>query len=70
MSVAVALFTRDLRTRDNPVLEAAVRAGGQVVPLFVLDGGILGREPVAANRIRFLLAALAELDGELRALGG
>ncbi|QLY28702.1 deoxyribodipyrimidine photo-lyase [Nocardia huaxiensis] len=70
MSVAVALFTRDLRTRDNPVLAAAVRAGTEVVPLFVLDDGILGRKPGAANRIRFLTAALAELDSELRALGG
>lgn len=67
-AVAIALFTRDLRVHDNPVLAAAV-AAGTVVPLFVLDDGILGREPVAANRLRFLLAALADLDAELRELG-
>ncbi|WP_405136075.1 cryptochrome/photolyase family protein [Nocardia sp. NBC_01388] len=69
MSVAVALFTRDLRVRDNPVLAAACRADA-VVPLFVLDDRILERASLSANRIRFLLAALGELDAELRAVGG
>ncbi|WP_067568304.1 cryptochrome/photolyase family protein [Nocardia acidivorans] len=69
MSVAVALFTRDLRVRDNPVLAAAARARG-VVPLFVFDDRILGRTELGGNRIRFLLAALGELDTELRAMGG
>ncbi|RMI27777.1 cryptochrome/photolyase family protein [Nocardia stercoris] len=69
MSVAVAVFTRDLRVHDNPVLWAARHAGDQVVPLFVLDDAILGRESVSPNRIRFLVAALTELDGELRARG-
>ena len=41
MSVAVVLFTRDLRVHDNPTLAEAVRAADQVVPLFVLDEGIL-----------------------------
>ncbi|WP_067814352.1 cryptochrome/photolyase family protein [Nocardia inohanensis] len=70
MGVAVALFTRDLRVRDNPMLAGAVRDGDRVVPLFVLDEAILTRQPLAPNRIRFLLAALAELDAELRAAGG
>ncbi|WP_327140704.1 cryptochrome/photolyase family protein [Nocardia sp. NBC_01327] len=69
MSVAVALFTRDLRVRDNPVLAAACRAGA-VVPLFVFDDRILERASLSANRIRFLLAALGELESELRAVGG
>ncbi|WP_330181711.1 DNA photolyase family protein [Nocardia sp. NBC_01503] len=69
MSVAIALFTRDLRVGDNPILAAAARADA-VVPLFVLDDRILGRTGLGANRIRFLLAALSELDTELRGLGG
>lgn len=68
MSVAVALFTRDLRVRDNPALVAAARAADSVVPLFVVDDRIVAR--AAPNRIRFLAAALAELDAELRAVGG
>ncbi|WP_028478200.1 deoxyribodipyrimidine photo-lyase [Nocardia sp. CNY236] len=70
MSVTIAVFTRDLRVRDNPVLTAAHREGSAVVPLFVLDEGILSGRCMAANRVRFLTAALAELDAELRAVGG
>ncbi|MGW6422530.1 cryptochrome/photolyase family protein [Nocardia sp. NPDC055053] len=69
MSVAIALFTRDLRVHDNPVLTAAARVADQVVPLFVVDEALVpGRCP--PNRTHFLAAALAELDGELRARGG
>ncbi|MFC4376106.1 cryptochrome/photolyase family protein [Nocardia halotolerans] len=67
MSVAVALFTRDLRVRDNPALTAAVREADQVVPLFVVDDTLV---PCPPNRAHFLAAALTELDTELRALGG
>ncbi|MFR9751288.1 cryptochrome/photolyase family protein [Nocardia sp. 004] len=70
MTVTIALFTRDLRVNDNPVLMAAHREGAAVVPLFVLDEAILAKHRAAANRIRFLTAALAELDAELRAIGG
>ncbi|WP_040809292.1 cryptochrome/photolyase family protein [Nocardia concava] len=67
MQVAIALFTRDLRVHDNPMLAAA--ASSAVVPLFVLDPGIIERVPLAPNRLRFLTAALADLDAELRSLG-
>ncbi|WP_280236433.1 cryptochrome/photolyase family protein [Nocardia cyriacigeorgica] len=65
---AIALFTRDLRVDDNPVLDAAQRTGTSVTPLFVLDDGIIARFG-APNRIRFLIAALTELDAELHDLG-
>lgn len=68
--VTLALFTRDLRVHDNPVLAAAHREGDAVVPLFVLDDAILGGSYAAPNRVRFLLAALGELDAGLRAIGG
>ncbi|MEU0502385.1 deoxyribodipyrimidine photo-lyase [Nocardia sp. NPDC005998] len=64
----IALFTRDLRVDDNPVLIAAQRAGAAVVPLFVVDEHIVARF-AAPNRARFLAAALSELDTELRSLG-
>ncbi|MEV6321328.1 deoxyribodipyrimidine photo-lyase [Nocardia sp. NPDC051787] len=70
MSITIALFTRDLRVHDNPVLTAAHREGVAVVPLFVLDDAILSGRFAAPNRARFLTAALAELDAELRAIGG
>lgn len=69
MTVSIALFTRDLRVSDNPVLTAAHRDGA-VVPLFVLDSGLLATGFAAPNRAAFLAAALRELDAELRSLGG
>jgi deoxyribodipyrimidine photo-lyase len=70
VNVTIALFTRDLRIRDNPVLAAAQRAGDAVVPLFVLDEAILSSRFNTPNRAHFVAAALAELDDELRGAGG
>ncbi|MFE1593467.1 cryptochrome/photolyase family protein [Nocardia sp. NPDC058705] len=69
MTVAIALFTRDLRVHDNPALTAAAREADQVVPLFVVDEALVP-DRCPPNRAHFLAAALAELDKELRALGG
>ena len=35
MSTAIVWFRRDLRLADNPALNAAIRAGHQIIPLFV-----------------------------------
>lgn len=70
MTVALAFFTRDLRVHDNPVLHAAARSADQVLPLFVLDERILASSYNRPNRARFLADSLAELDTQLRGLGG
>jgi deoxyribodipyrimidine photo-lyase len=69
-SVAVVVFTRDLRVDDHPALAAAVRTAEQVVPLFVFDDTILASSFNAPNRTGFLLESLHDLDDALRALGG
>ena len=66
MDVAVILFTRDLRVRDNPALADACARAGAVLPLFVADQALA----VPANRARFLADSVAALRQELRALGG
>ncbi|MBF6069779.1 deoxyribodipyrimidine photo-lyase [Nocardia farcinica] len=66
---AIALFTRDLRVHDNPVLAAARDAGDAVVPLFVVDAHLVP-DRCPPNRARFLAAAVRELDAELRTRGG
>ena len=66
---AVVLFTRDLRVHDNPALAAAVERFERVLPLFVLDGGLLSSFG-APNRVAFLLDSLQALRGSLRARGG
>jgi deoxyribodipyrimidine photo-lyase len=66
MDVALVLFTRDLRVRDNPALARACARARSVLPLFVVDPAL----PVPPNRARFLAESVAVLREELRALGG
>ncbi|MGW7198103.1 cryptochrome/photolyase family protein [Streptomyces chryseus] len=70
MSVAVVLFTSDLRLYDQPVLGAALRGADEVVPLFVRDRGVAGAGFDAPNRRAFLADCLASLDAGLRERGG
>lgn len=66
-ATAIVLFTRDLRTTDNPALWAASRAE-RTVPLFVLDDAILGSRFAAPNRVAYMREALVDLDGRLKAM--
>jgi deoxyribodipyrimidine photo-lyase len=70
MTVAIALFTADLRTHDNPVLRGALGSADEVVPLFVLDEGVRDSGFVTPNRAAFLAGCLADLDASLRDCGG
>ncbi|WNF26130.1 deoxyribodipyrimidine photo-lyase [Streptomyces sp. C11-1] len=70
MSVAVVLFTSDLRVHDNPVLRAALRDADEVVPLFVRDEAVHRAGFDAPNRLAFLADCLADLDAGLRQRGG
>jgi deoxyribodipyrimidine photo-lyase len=70
MTVAIALFTADLRTHDNPVLRGALGSADQVVPLFVLDDGVRAAGFATPNRAAFLAGCLADLDRALRERGG
>ncbi|MFH9137109.1 cryptochrome/photolyase family protein [Streptomyces sp. NPDC017524] len=70
MSVAVVLFTSDLRLHDNPVLRAALRDADEVVPLFVRDAAVHRAGFDAPNRLAFLADCLAALDAGLRHRGG
>jgi deoxyribodipyrimidine photo-lyase len=67
LGCAVAVFTRDLRVHDNPVLAEAARSAEHVVPLFVVDDALVGAS--GANRLAFLAGALADLRTSLRELG-
>ncbi|UCM89228.1 cryptochrome/photolyase family protein [Streptomyces marincola] len=69
-AVSVALFTADLRLRDNPVLHGALRDAPEVVPLFVVDDGVRAAGFRVPNRAAFLADCLADLDAALRERGG
>ncbi|HEY1278801.1 MAG TPA: deoxyribodipyrimidine photo-lyase [Acidimicrobiales bacterium] len=69
-TVAVVLFTRDLRVHDNPTLNAALRHARTVVPLFVLDPAIVAGPFGRPNRLAFLTDALEDLRASLRSRDG
>ena len=63
-------FRKDLRHEDNTGLaEAARDAGENVVPFYTSEPALLGRDDMAATRVRFALDALADLDQALRGRG-
>ncbi|MFE1953674.1 deoxyribodipyrimidine photo-lyase, partial [Streptomyces sp. NPDC059524] len=70
MTVAVVLFTADLRLHDHPPLHAALSAADEVVPLFVRDPGVHAAGFDAPNRRAFLADCLTDLDERLRQRGG
>jgi deoxyribodipyrimidine photo-lyase len=65
----ICLLTRDLRLADNPALTLAAETGDDVVPLFVLDDGLLAAHPHPPNRLAYLTEALTDLRATLRRLG-
>ncbi|MFE9725658.1 cryptochrome/photolyase family protein [Streptomyces sp. NPDC005794] len=70
MTVAVVLFTADLRLHDHPPLHAALASADEVVPLFVLDEAVEAAGFGAPNRRAFLADCLRDLDTGLRERGG
>ncbi|MEN9239195.1 MAG: deoxyribodipyrimidine photo-lyase [Thermostichales cyanobacterium SZTDM-1c_bins_54] len=61
--MAVILWhRRDLRLHDNAALYHAWQRDPQVIPVFILDPQILGREDTGPGRVQFLLDCLRVLD--------
>lgn len=67
MSTHIWLIRRDLRLIDNPALQAALEAGSQLLPVFILDSRLLAL--IAPARHAFLFNGLRVLDADLRARG-
>ena len=70
MSKSLVWFRRDLRAYDHAALHHALTASGRVYCVFIYDTAILGSLPRRDRRVDFIHASLAELDAELRQLGG
>ncbi|MGW5116373.1 cryptochrome/photolyase family protein [Streptomyces noursei] len=70
MTVAVVLYTSDLRLHDHPPLRAALRSADAVVPLFVHDDALAATGFATPNRRAFLADCLTQLDAGLRERGG
>ncbi|MCG8927785.1 deoxyribodipyrimidine photo-lyase [Lentzea sp. CC55] len=69
MAVSVALFTRDLRVHDNPVLVEAAADADHVIPLYVLDERLVATGFANPNRAAFLADSLHDLHASLQARG-
>jgi deoxyribodipyrimidine photo-lyase len=63
-------FRRDLRAFDHAALHHALTLSGTVYCAFVYDDAILSNLPRRDRRVAFIHASIAELDTELRELGG
>jgi len=63
-------FRKDLRLEDNTGLHEAARdARGDVLPFYASEPEALGRDGIAAIRVRFLLESLADLAGAVERAG-
>jgi deoxyribodipyrimidine photo-lyase len=60
---SIIWFRRDLRISDHPALNAAIAAGDEVVPVFILDPR--QKQQSGANRLAYLSQSLRELDQSL-----
>ncbi len=69
-TLALVWLRRDLRLDDNAAIYHAFRSGSVVVPVFVFDKKILDPLPRADRRVEFIHGSVAQLKGELHALGG
>ena len=58
---------RDIRLHDNQTLEAAIKEADHLIPLFIIEPELMA--DAAPKRRAFLLAALSDLDQNLRKLG-
>ena len=63
-------FRRDLRAYDHAALHHALTSSRQVYCVFIYDTAILAALPRDDRRVSFIHASIAELDAELRQMGG
>ena len=68
-SPSICWFRLDLRLADNPALQAAIRRGGAVVPVFIWAPDEEGDWPPGAASRWWLHQSLAALDARLREIG-
>jgi len=70
LNKSLVWFRRDLRAFDHAALHHALTSSNSVYCAFIYDKDILDSLPRADRRVQFIHDSLAELDAELRALGG
>ena len=69
-SKSLVWFRRDLRAFDHAALHHALTSSNSVYCVFIYDRDILDSLPRNDRRVEFIHASVAELDAELRQMGG
>ena len=69
MKTSIWWIRRDLRLSDNQALYAAMQAGEQVIPLFIIDPKLAETNRQPEKRLNFLWGGLQALDDGLRKIG-
>jgi deoxyribodipyrimidine photo-lyase len=69
MKRAIWWIRRDLRLSDNQALMAALNRAEQVIPVFVLDPGLVNSAYSGEKRLAFLFDGLRSLDMDLHRRG-
>ncbi|MEM9467419.1 MAG: deoxyribodipyrimidine photo-lyase [Actinomycetota bacterium] len=64
----IVWFRRDFRLDDNPAWAAGTEHGDEVIPLLIIEPGLL--DAAGPHRRRAFLTAAADLDRQLADLGG
>lgn len=70
MKRVIHWFRRDFRITDNTALTAAVSAGEEVIPVYVVSDWSRSHQWTGAPRQEFLCGSLASLSKNLEAIGG
>lgn len=65
----IVWFKRDLRVHDHPALAAALAAGGDCLPLYILEPELWQQPDMSPRHFGFLVDCLRDLDRSLRARG-
>lgn len=68
-SISILWLRRDLRLEDNRALDAAVRSGLPILPLFIFDSHLLAELPADDPRVSFIYQSLRRLHGQLQSHG-
>jgi len=66
---AILWFRKDLRLDDNPALNAAIEAGGPVIPVYIREPEQLNIGPLGAAQAWWLHHSLVALQASLKSLG-
>jgi deoxyribodipyrimidine photo-lyase len=69
MDTAIVWFRRDLRLSDNPALSNALKAGQQLVPVYIFSPDEDGAWPMGSASRWWLHHSLCDLDASLKRLG-